>query len=127
MGWISRQQFEEMWVAFLGVLSFSPSEGTSPEETLIMAQANSLAVQAMTALLIQTLLLPIPGNPSVSHFIHQARDNPLEFQNSSSGQKLASIHELLCWRIQDFDLLGNHIQLQDVFHRGNLEKVNNCF
>ncbi|XP_071441491.1 huntingtin [Hetaerina americana] len=127
LGWISRQQFEEMWVAFLSVLSSSPNEGTSPDETLLMAQANSLAVQSMTALLMQTLLLPMPGNPSVSHLIHQSRDNPLEFRNSSIGQKLASIHELLCWRIRDFGLLGSGIHLQDVFHQGNLEKVNNPF
>ncbi|XP_046383294.1 huntingtin isoform X2 [Ischnura elegans] len=127
LGWISRQQFEEMWVAFLSVLSSSPNEGTSPVETLLMAQANSLAVQSMTALLMQTLLLPVPGNPSVSHLIHQSRDNPLGFLNSGIGQKLASIHELLCWRIRDFGLLGSGIHLQDVFHCGNLEKVNYPF
>nr|CAD7394388.1 unnamed protein product [Timema cristinae] len=54
LGWTSRQQFEETWMSLLSVLSLNPSENSSPEETALLVQASSLAVQAITALLVQT-------------------------------------------------------------------------
>lgn len=52
-------------------------ENCAPEEVAIMVHASSLAVQAITALLVQTLMLPIPGNPNASHLVHQPRENTL--------------------------------------------------
>lgn len=77
LGWTSRQQFEETWMAFLSVLSSNPMENCAPEEVSIMVHASSLAVQAITALLVQTLMLPIPGNPSASQLVHQPREKAL--------------------------------------------------
>jgi huntingtin len=52
-------------------------ENCAPEEVAIMVHASSLAVQAITALLVQTLMLPIPGNPNASQLVHQPREKAL--------------------------------------------------
>ena len=77
LGWTSRQQFEETWMAFLSVLSSHRTENCAPEEVTIMVHASRLAVQAITALLVQTLMLPMPGNPNASQLVHQPRDKAL--------------------------------------------------
>ncbi|XP_049777630.1 huntingtin [Schistocerca cancellata] len=123
LGWINRQQFEETWVALLSVLSMSPSENTGPEESAVMIQASSLAVQAITSLLVQTLMLPMPGNPCCSTLVHQPRERALK--DLSFYQKLKAIHELLCWRLQDHHLIGPCLKLDHVFNRGNMERLNN--
>nr|CAD7441338.1 unnamed protein product [Timema bartmani] len=160
LGWTSRQQFEETWMSLLSVLSLNPCENTSPEETALLVQvhimtllasithtllvqASSLAVQAITALLVQTLLLPVPGNPNTSQLVHQPRDKPLPSCSvfcvcgaltvsdiclylliPSFSDKLRIIHKLLFWRLQDQELLSADAgKLDHVFQRGNLERL----
>nr|CAD7591330.1 unnamed protein product [Timema genevievae] len=143
LGWTSRQQFEETWMSLLSVLSLNPCENTSPEETALLVQASSLAVQAITALLVQTLLLPMPGDPNTSQLVHQPRDKPLPSSSvfcvcgaltvsdiclslliPSFSDKLRIIHKLLFWRLQDQELLSADAgKLDHVFQRGNLERL----
>ncbi|XP_063237175.1 huntingtin isoform X2 [Bacillus rossius redtenbacheri] len=123
LGWTSRQQFEETWVSLLSVLSSHQTENMPLEEAGITAQTSGLAVGAITALLVQTLLLPMPGNPNTSRVVHQSRDKPLS--HFSCYEELKTIHELLCWKLQDQELMGDGFRLEHVFQRGNLERLNN--
>ncbi|XP_066998979.2 huntingtin [Anabrus simplex] len=123
LGWISRQQFEETWMALLSVLSSNQGENSAPEEVAVMVQASCLVVQAITALLVHTLLLPVPGNPNSSRLVHQPREKAIT--SLSGHQKLKAIHELLCWKLQDQCLSATSTQLQHVFERGNMERINN--
>ncbi|KDR16213.1 huntingtin [Zootermopsis nevadensis] len=121
LGWTSRQQFEETWMAFLSVLSSNPVENCAPEEVAIMVHASSLAVQAITALLVQTLMLPIPGNPNASQLVHQPREKALP--QSKCNEKLRAIHELLVWRLQDQEVTGQCLELKHVLNRSNIERI----
>ncbi|KAJ9589854.1 hypothetical protein L9F63_017009 [Diploptera punctata] len=115
LGWTSRQQFEETWMAFLSVLKPNSLELCAPEEMAVMVHASSLAVQAITALLIQTLMMPIPGNPNCSHLIHQPREKTLPHTN----EKLRAIHELFCWSVMS----GHTLELQHVYKRRSIERI----
>ncbi|GIX84162.1 huntingtin [Caerostris extrusa] len=92
LGWISRQQFEETWMALLGVLSATPVDDIDgKEEDQERIRTSCLAVKSITSLLLQTLLLPQPGNPQNSHFLIQPRDKPLAFQHTKCGKKLMCV------------------------------------
>lgn len=82
LGWTSRQQFEETWMCLLGVLSSNPTEDSIPEEINAITHVTSLAVQAITSLLLQTLCTPILGDKNVSKLLHVSRD--LQIDNSST-------------------------------------------
>lgn len=124
LGWTSRSQFEEIWMAFLSVLNFLQNENTPSEEVAALIQASGLAVQAITRLLLQTLLLPCPGNPGASTLIHHPRDPQLSVHKISS-QKLYAIQELLLWKYEYMnDAEGkNGLKLDHIFRRGNVEKT----
>ncbi|PSN49021.1 Huntingtin [Blattella germanica] len=123
LGWTSRQQFEETWMAFLSVLNSNPFDHCAPEEIAVMVHASNLAVQAITSLLIQTLMIPIPGNPNCSHLVHQPREKAL--LQTKGSQKLQAIHELFCWRLQGQHIIGQSLELEHVFKRKNIEKILN--
>ncbi|CAL1269720.1 unnamed protein product [Larinioides sclopetarius] len=92
LGWISRQQFEETWMALLGVLSATPVDDIDgKEEDQERIRTSCLAVKSITSLLLQTLLLPQPGNPQNSYFLIQPRDKPLAFQHTKCGKKLMCV------------------------------------
>lgn len=62
-------------MSFLSVLSSdSSNDDMVPEDVAIETEANSTVIQAITSLLLQTLLLPEPGNPSIGQFMHCPRD-----------------------------------------------------
>ncbi|XP_048514714.1 huntingtin isoform X2 [Athalia rosae] len=124
IGWTSRLQFEEIWMALLSVLNISQNEGMPLEELAVSIQATSLAVQAITSLLMQTLLLPCPGNPENSNLIHQPRDPQLALHKISS-QKLFYIQETLLSKFENVadPKLTHGLTLDHIFHRGNIERV----
>ncbi|XP_028391517.1 LOW QUALITY PROTEIN: huntingtin-like [Dendronephthya gigantea] len=96
IGWISRQQFEETWAALLGVLSspLSP-EQTSREEDIDSVKSGCLALQCITALLLQTTLCPSPGNPSIGTNLHTSRQKELPFLDSRAGKKLSTVRKIV--------------------------------
>ncbi|EFN76960.1 Huntingtin [Harpegnathos saltator] len=124
LGWTSRSQFEEIWMAFLSVLNFLQNENTPSEEVASLIQASSLTIQAITKLLLQTLLLPCPGNPEASTLIHHPRDPQLSVHKISS-QKLFAIQELLLWKYEYMNDMENKngLKLDHIFHRGNVERT----
>ncbi|XP_063978909.1 huntingtin isoform X2 [Diachasmimorpha longicaudata] len=132
LGWTSRLQFEEIWMALLSVLSAASSENDSGESEGSSIQSTSLAVQGITRLLTQTLILPHPGNPINSIAMHHCRDPPLSLQKPAS-QRLYIVQDLLSWKYQSsrdsrlpkdsflnfgVDSLG----LEHLFTRGNIER-----
>ncbi|XP_043274964.1 huntingtin [Venturia canescens] len=124
LGWTSRLQFEEMWMALLSVLSFSPNELDRSEDAL-QSLATSLAVQAITRLLMQTLLLPCPGNPGNSLPIHHPRDPQLALLKKSS-QRLLVVQDILTTKYEFVSNAGKTRQdsarLEHLFDRGNIER-----
>ncbi|XP_031845695.1 huntingtin isoform X2 [Nomia melanderi] len=126
LGWISRLQFEEIWMALLGVLNLSQNETVVSDEIPTLIQASSLAVQAITRLLLQTLYLPYPGNPKASTLIHHPRDPQLAVHKISS-QKLFAIQDMLAWKYEcmnDLEIIGG-LRMDHVFNRGNVERAAN--
>ncbi|XP_060568114.1 huntingtin-like isoform X3 [Ruditapes philippinarum] len=101
IGWISRQQFEETWMCLLGVLNpVSPEQHFSPEEEVERTHCMVYAVRAITNMLVQTMIVPFPGNPTQGQFDIQPRDKPLAFLHTRCGKKLTVIrgvveHEVL--------------------------------
>ncbi|XP_047352945.1 huntingtin isoform X1 [Vespa velutina] len=124
LGWTSRLQFEEIWMALLGLLNLSQNENTSSEESTALVQASCLAIQAITQLLLQTMFLPHPGNPSTSCLIHHSRDPQLSVVKVSS-QELYTIQDLLTWKYECMSDIQNinGLKLDHIFHRGNIEKI----
>ncbi|WAR21216.1 HD-like protein [Mya arenaria] len=87
IGWISRQQFEETWMSLLGVLNPDASEHEiSPEEEVERTHCMVLAVRAITGMLVQTMIVPTPGNPTQGTFDVQPRDKPLAFLHTRPGK-----------------------------------------
>nr|XP_033329487.1 huntingtin [Megalopta genalis] len=126
LGWISRLQFEEIWMALLSVLNLAQNEAVVSDEIPTLIQASSLAVQAITRLLLQTLYLPYPGHPRASTLIHHPRDPQLAVTKVSS-QKLFAIQDMLAWRYEcmnDSETSGG-LRMDHVFHRGNVERTAN--
>ncbi|XP_074614489.1 huntingtin-like isoform X2 [Acropora palmata] len=92
IGWTSRQQFEETWAALLGVISSPPLPDTvSIEEDMESTHSCCLAVRCISELLLQTTLYPVPGNPTVSSYLHRPRHRDLPFLGSRAGKKLTFV------------------------------------
>ncbi|KAK0095114.1 hypothetical protein PV326_009203, partial [Microctonus aethiopoides] len=136
LGWTSRHQFEEIWMALLSVLSTSTSENKVSYGQLdplsCNSQATSLAVQGITRLLIQTLLLPHPGSPVNSFMMHHSRDPPLSLQKPAS-KRLYIVQDLVSWKYEcargfkiglntSRNIATDSLDLEQLFTRGNIER-----
>lgn len=97
LGWTNRQQFEESWMSLLGVLNPASPTGQplSPEEEMEQSQGMVIAVRAITALLLQAMLVPHAGNPTNSQLEIRPRDKPLAFLTTRCGKKLAMVRGLI--------------------------------
>lgn len=111
LGWINRQQFEETWMCLLSVLCYSPSENELHE---MATQATSLAVQAITSLLIQTIYYPMPNNRNVSQLLRVPRNREIRCE-SIALKRLRNVQAILRLKCKG---------LKNVFDGENLEKVN---
>lgn len=115
-------------MCLLSVLSASPTEDSMPDEIASMIHATSLSVQAITALLLQTLLIPVPGDPHVSHLIHVSRDANIDC-TPASVNKLRRTQESLYWKYQEYaKLTTTQFPLSHIFKKSNFERVyNKCY
>ncbi|KAL4231691.1 hypothetical protein ACF0H5_009269 [Mactra antiquata] len=96
IGWISRQQFEETWMCLLGVLNpTSLDHEISHEEEVERTHCTVLGVRAITNMLVQTMIVPSPGNPTHGQFDIQPRDKPLAFLHTRCGKKLTVIRGIV--------------------------------
>ncbi|XP_056004424.1 huntingtin-like isoform X2 [Ostrea edulis] len=104
LGWISRQQFEETWMSLLAVLNpviEDVTEHITPEEEIERSQCMVIAVKAITSMLLQSTLTPVPGNPSNSVYEVRPRDKPLGFLHTRCGKKLTIIRGIIEKEVQD--------------------------
>lgn len=107
-------------MSLLGVFSLS-KEDLSDAEIAALAQASTIAVSAITGLLLQTLLLPKPGQLNLSKVIHHPRDDPSNFLTSKRGQQLTLIQNLVHVAFVKDDLHKlNHLPVDSVC---NLERI----
>ena len=70
-------------------------------------------------LLLQTILLPLPGHPGVSTYIHHSRDFPSSFLSSRRGQQLTIIQNLINEGLKDQNII--HLPVDSIL---NIEKCN---
>ncbi|XP_071090376.1 huntingtin-like isoform X1 [Haliotis cracherodii] len=102
LGWVSRQQFEETWMSLLALLNpVSGGMDLTHEEEVDRSQVMVISVKAITALLLQSILIPFAGNPGNSMFEVQPRDKPLAFLHTRCGKKLSMIRGLIEQEIQN--------------------------
>ncbi|XP_057330586.1 huntingtin [Microplitis mediator] len=140
LGWTSRHQFEEIWMALLSVLSASSSENklVNGIDDVANNEATILAVQGITRLLMQTLLLLYPGYPINSSIMHHTRDRPLSLKKTAS-KRLYVVQNLLSCQyeyMKEFNMsdclfkdVTKPLDCEHLFTRGNIERdtVNNGY
>ncbi|RZC38340.1 huntingtin-like [Asbolus verrucosus] len=117
LGWTSRQQFEETWMCLLSVLCNNSEEKDSAIVQEVV-HASTLAVKAITALLVQTLYFPVAGDRNMSKLIHVSRYSAMLDDNASVG-KLRQIQDT----IEEKHAESNYLPtIVNVFKHPNFEK-----
>lgn len=96
LGWTNRQQFEEMWMSLLSVLSATPDDKLDQDELNNVIHTMGLAVRAITALLIQTLYIPVAGDRNLSGLLHIPRDNYIEASSARYSSLLFLSFASIC-------------------------------
>lgn len=96
IGWTSRIQFEEIWMSLLGVVSIVQAEAAesqtpSNEDTNERVQIISVAMEGMTDLLIQSLLVLKAGDPVRSHYVQLKQVKSAAFAHTKYGERLAGV------------------------------------
>lgn len=79
IGWLSRLQFEEVWVQSLSVLNMSVTDSDSIEDHVMLTVRG---LQSVTSLLLMTLWRPEPGNPLIGSLLHTCRHRNIPFLDS---------------------------------------------
>ena len=90
LGWTTKQEFEEIWMCLLQVLTVSKDDLTDAE-VVALSQSSALVIQAITQLLLHTMKMPIPGQNLVCFPIHSPRSMSFAFYNSERGKQLNNI------------------------------------
>ncbi|KAJ8928269.1 hypothetical protein NQ314_019220 [Rhamnusium bicolor] len=125
LGWTSRQQFEETWMCLLSVLC-SPLENLDSIEINDVVHASSLAIKAITALLLQTLSHPTAGHPNISNLIHVSRNLPINDDNISI-RKLKKVQESIVYKYNECTHVCKKSEIVNVFEQCNFEKLSNNY
>ncbi|CAH1155948.1 unnamed protein product [Phaedon cochleariae] len=124
LGWTSRQQFEETWMCLLSVLCV-PLDDLDVLDFNDLVHASSLAIKAITALLLETLSCPIPGNPNVSDLRHISRNFPISVEDLGVS-KLKNIQDSIQLSYSSSDV-NVHSNVTNVFKNRNFEKISDTF
>ncbi|XP_065225356.1 huntingtin isoform X2 [Planococcus citri] len=95
IGWNNRLQFEECWMSLLVALNSIPEHESSEEEVLALSQINSMAVNSITSLLVQTMYHPIPGNKISPNVFHVSRNKYCDDVECRWRQKLEVLNNVL--------------------------------
>ncbi|XP_014242056.1 huntingtin [Cimex lectularius] len=122
LGWTGRHQFEEMWVCLLSALSPNPDlDNTDQEEISSIMQANSLAIDGITWLVLSTLS-SVGSNSSDNRLLHVPRLPNDKLYKLRYWKRLEEMNEILCWKMKS---LANEDkpQLMRVDKRPNLERI----
>ena len=78
LGWLSRLQFEEVWVQSLSVLNSMVTDNDNQDVVMVMCRG----LQSITSLLLMTLWRPEPGNPLIGSLLHTCRHRNIPFLDS---------------------------------------------
>ena len=97
LGWISRIQFEELWMSLLGVISLLQQESMHEGnfDDCDISSISIIAIQGLVDLLTQTLLTPSPGNPVSSEYSNTSEEKIPFFIHTKHGQKLSTLKETI--------------------------------
>uniref|UniRef100_A0A6P7F8J4 Huntingtin-like n=1 Tax=Diabrotica virgifera virgifera TaxID=50390 RepID=A0A6P7F8J4_DIAVI len=120
LGWTSRQQFEETWMCLLSVLC-APTEELEPLVLNDVLHASTLAIKSITTLLLQTLALPVVGNPNISEILHIPRNSNIS-ECSIGVQKLKRIQKCIQTSYNNSSHVSDDYKIVNVFNLRNLEK-----
>ncbi|CAG9829715.1 unnamed protein product [Diabrotica balteata] len=120
LGWTSRQQFEETWMCLLSVLC-APTEDLEPLVLNDVLHASTLAIKSITTLLLQTLALPVVGNPNISEMLHIPRNSNIS-ECSIGVQKLKKIQHCIQTSYNNSSHVSDDYKIVNVFNLRNLEK-----
>ncbi|KAK9502081.1 hypothetical protein O3M35_012683 [Rhynocoris fuscipes] len=122
LGWTGRHQFEETWVCLLSALSPNPDiDNTDQEEISAIMQANSLAIDGITWLVLSTLARKT-DNLNNQVLLHVPRLNSEKIFRIKNWKRLVEMNKILCWKIKR----ANNdcgLNLMRVDKRPNLERV----
>ena len=98
LGWTTRQEFEEIWMCLLQVLTVSKDDLTDAE-VIALSQSSALIVQAITQLLLHTMKMPNLGQTIASFPIHCPRLTLPPFYHSERGNQLNMIQNRIQRRL----------------------------
>lgn len=110
-------------MCLLSVLSSSPNQESMPDEITSMIHSTSLSVQAITSLLLQTLLEPIPGDPHVSKYIHVPRDADIDCSQPTLSKLRAAQESLNSKYLEYAQLSSLKFPLKNIFKKANFESL----
>ena len=127
LGWTSRQEFEEIWMCLLQVLTISKDDLTDAE-VIALSQSSALVIQAITQLLLLTMKMPNVGQTMSSFPIHCSRVIPSPFDTSERGNQLIiiqqRIHQRLSCKENSSSMIGLlRTQLLASSNNMNLERI----
>ncbi|CAF1277551.1 unnamed protein product [Adineta ricciae] len=114
IGWLSRTQFQEIWVTFLAAIN-PPSQNTnenehmdnhlSKEEILETNATQCVWVRGVTTFLLNALRVNCTGNPADMNFEHRSRNKLIQFLLSNIGTQYIQTRSTL--EATSNDLLTN--------------------
>ena len=91
VGWLSRQQFQEIWVTFLGAINSTRNDDNgrelSQDEILENNATQCIWIRGVTTFLLNALRLNSIGNPADRHFEHYCRNRAIPFLSNEQGGK----------------------------------------
>ena len=98
LGWTTRQEFEEVWMCLLQVLTISKDDLTDDEVTAL-SQSSTLVIHGITQLLLHTMKMPNAGQTIHSIPIHSPRTVRSPFYETERGKQLRLVEDLIQKRL----------------------------
>ncbi|CAH0556043.1 unnamed protein product [Brassicogethes aeneus] len=124
LGWTSRQQFEETWMCLLSVCN--PIENCDSEEISDIVHGTSLAIKAITSLLLNTLQYPNPSNAFESKMIHVSRNMKIS-DEEISVKKLKNIQNGMQQKYAELAKTTGNQSFVNVFDSKVFEKLSDNY
>ena len=98
LGWTTRQEFEEIWMCLLQVLTISKDDLTD-DEVNALSQSSTLIIHGITQLLLHTMKMPHCGQTIHSLPIHSPRSTSSTFYDTERGKQLKTVESLILKRL----------------------------
>ena len=98
LGWTTRQEFEEIWMCLLQVLTISKDDLTD-DEVIALSQSSTLIIHGITQLLLHTMKMPNSGQTIHSLPIHSPRSVRCTFYDTERGKQLKTVEDSIQQRL----------------------------